>query len=150
PDTTIGLDDHEGEVVILNTWGQWCGPCRAEVDDLQRLQDEFEPQGATVFGINLRDPARQKPVDFILDNNVTYPSIWDPSNAAIAALRGFPTSVVPATLLLDREHRVTAVYLSEITDDQLREPVQDLVDAPVPETASADPSESGAAAGSGG
>lgn len=132
PDEMVGLADHEGEVVILNLWGQWCGPCRAEVDDLQRLQDEFEPQGATVFGINLRDPVREKPVDFVADNDVTYPSIWDPSNAAVAALRGFPTSVVPATLLLDREHRVAAVYLAEITDDQLREPVQELVDAPAP------------------
>lgn len=144
PDEDIGLADHEGEVVVLNLWGQWCGPCRAEVDDLQRLQEEFEPQGATVFGINLRDPVREKPVDFVADNGVTYPSIWDPSNAAVAALRGFPTSVVPATLLLDREHRVAAVYLAEITDDQLREPVQELVDAPAPADVEAATSESDA------
>src|SRR5699024_6668492 len=95
------LQDHSGEVVVLNSCGQWCVPWRAEVDDLQRLQDEIGPRGATVFGINLRDPNRQKPVDFVEDNGVTYPSIWDPSNAAVAALRGFPTSVVPTTLLLD-------------------------------------------------
>ncbi|MDZ4235029.1 MAG: TlpA disulfide reductase family protein, partial [Dietzia sp.] len=75
PDQTIGLADYKGEVVILNTWGQWCAPCRTEVDDLQRLHEEFEPQGATVLGINLRDPNRDKPVDFIRDNGVTYPSI---------------------------------------------------------------------------
>lgn len=128
PDTTLNLQqDHAGEVVVLNTWGQWCGPCRAEVDDLQRIQDEFGPQGATVFGINLRDPNRQKPVDFVEDNGVTYPSIWDPSNAAVAALRGFPTSVVPTTLLLDKQHRVAAVFLVEITDDKLSEPIERLL-----------------------
>ncbi|WP_194861793.1 TlpA disulfide reductase family protein [Dietzia sp. SYD-A1] len=121
PDRTLNVqEDFEGQVVILNLWGQWCGPCRAESDDLQRLQDEFEPQGATVFGINLRDPNRQKPVDFVEDNGITFPSIWDPSNAAVAALRGFPTSVVPATIILDKQHRVAAVYLAEITDDKLR------------------------------
>ena len=114
-------------MVILNLWGQWCGPCRAEVDDLQRLQEEFEPQGATVFGINLRDPNRQKPVDFVEDNNVTFPSIWDPSNAAVAALRGFPTSVVPATIILDKQHRVASVYLAEITDDQLSGKISEIL-----------------------
>lgn len=124
PDRTLTVqDDFAGQVVILNLWGQWCGPCRAESDDLQRLQEEFEPQGATVFGINLRDPNRQKPVDFVRDNGITFPSIWDPSNAAVAALRGFPTSVVPATIILDKQHRVAAVYLAEITDDELRETV---------------------------
>lgn len=132
PDTTLNLQqDHAGEVVVLNTWGQWCGPCRAEVDDLQRIQDEFGPQGATVFGINLRDPNRQKPVDFVEDNGVTYPSIWDPSNAAVGALRGFPTSVVPTTLLLDKQHRVAAVYLVEITDDQLNDTITRLLDEEV-------------------
>lgn len=128
PDRTLNVqEDFAGEVVILNLWGQWCGPCRAESDDLQRLQEEFEPQGATVFGINLRDPNRQKPVDFVADNGITFPSIWDPSNAAVAALRGFPTSVVPATLILDKEHRVAAVYLAEITDDKLRDTVAALI-----------------------
>lgn len=127
PDQTIGLADYKGEVVILNTWGQWCAPCRTEVDDLQRLHEEFEPQGATVLGINLRDPNRDKPVDFIRDNGVTYPSIWDPTNRVVGALRGFPTSIVPATLLLDRQHRVASVYLAEITDYQLRGVVAELV-----------------------
>lgn len=128
PDTTLNLqEDHAGEVVVLNTWGQWCGPCRAEVDDLQRIQDEYGPQGATVFGINLRDPNRQKPVDFVTDNNVTYPSIWDPSNAAVGALRGFPTSVVPTTLILDKQHRVAAVFLVEITDDKLTDTIEKLL-----------------------
>lgn len=129
PDHTINVqEDFEGEVVILNLWGQWCGPCRAESDDLQRLQEEFEPKGATVFGINLRDPNRQKAVDFVEDNGITFPSIWDPSNAAVSALDGFPTSVIPATILLDKKHRVAAVYLAEITDDQLHDTVQGLLD----------------------
>lgn len=128
PDTTLNVqEDFAGKVVILNLWGQWCGPCRAESDDLQRLQEEFEPQGATVFGINLRDPNRQKPVDFVKDNGITYPSIWDPSNAAVAALHGFPTAVVPATIILDKQHRVAAVYLAEITDEKLSDTVTALL-----------------------
>lgn len=124
PEVTVAVADYSGDVVLINLWGQWCGPCRAEIDDLQRLQEKYEARGFTNIGVNLRDPNRQKPVDFIKDNGVTYPSIWDPSQAAVAALHGFPTSVVPSTLILDKQHRVAAVFLAEVTDYQL-EPLID-------------------------
>ncbi|WP_333619770.1 TlpA disulfide reductase family protein [Dietzia sp.] len=130
PDTRVSLDDFAGQVVAVNLWGQWCAPCRSEVDDLERLQEANKAAGFTVLGINLRDPNRQKPVDFIEDNEVTYPSIWDPSQAAVAALHGFPTSVVPSTLVLDREHRVAAVYLAEVSDVKLQPVLDDLLAEP--------------------
>lgn len=127
PDSQVALADFEGDVVVVNLWGQWCAPCRSEVDDLQRLQEANEAQGFTVLGINLRDPNVQKPQDFITDNGVTFPSIWDPSQAAVGALRGFPTSVVPSTLVLDRRHRVAAVYLTEVSDVQLQPTIDALL-----------------------
>ena len=128
PERTIDLQrDFDGEIVVLNLWGQWCGPCRSESDDLQRLYEKYQDRGVTVLGIDLRDPNRNKPVDFVKDNGITYPSIWDPSQAAVAALRGFPTSVVPSTLVLDSEHRVAAVYLAEITDETLSDTVEQLL-----------------------
>lgn len=130
PDLTVAVADYPGEVVLINLWGQWCGPCRAETDDLQRLQEKYQTQGFTNIGVNLRDPNRDKPVDFIKDNGVTYPSIWDPSQAAVAALQGFPTSVVPATLILDKQHRVAAVYLAEVTDTQLEPVIERLLAEP--------------------
>lgn len=130
PEATVAVADFPGEVVLINLWGQWCGPCRAETDDLQRLQEKYQSQGFTNLGINLRDPNRQKPVDFIRDNGVTYPSIWDPSQAAVAALNGFPTSVIPSTIILDKQHRVAAVYLAEITDDQLEPVIERLLAEP--------------------
>lgn len=120
--------DFAGKVVVLNLWGQWCGPCRSESDDLESVQEKYASRGASVVGIDLRDPNRQKPIDFVRDNGITYPSIWDPSQAAVAALRGFPTSVVPSTLVLDRQHRVAAVFLTEITDQKLGQTVEALLD----------------------
>lgn len=130
PEVSVAVADFPGQVVLINLWGQWCGPCRAEIDDLQRLQEKYQSQGFTNLGVNLRDPNRQKPVDFIKDNGVTYPSIWDPSQAAVAALQGFPTSVVPATLILDKQHRVAAVYLAEVTDTQLEPVIERLLAEP--------------------
>ena len=131
PEMTVAVGDYPGDVVLINLWGQWCGPCRAEIDDLQRLQDKYESRGFTNVGVNWRDPNRDKPVDFVKDNGVTYPSIWDPSQAAVAALDGFPTSVVPATLILDKQHRVAAVFLAEITDYQLEPLIERLLAEPV-------------------
>ena len=57
---TIALSDFEGEIVVLNAWGQWCAPCRAEVDDLEQVHEHLQEQNSgTVLGINVRDPNPQ-------------------------------------------------------------------------------------------
>lgn len=124
---TISLDDYEGEIVVLNSWGQWCAPCRAEVDDLQRIQDDLEERElGTVLGINVRDYNPQIARDFKKDNGVTYPSIYDPPFKTAAALGGVPTSVVPTTIVLDQQHRPAAVFLRGITDKDILDVVDDL------------------------
>ena len=122
---TISLDDYAGEVVVLNSWGQWCAPCRSEADDLQVIQEELEPLGGTVLGINVRDYNQTIAQDFITDNGVTYPSIYDPPFRTAAALGGVPTSVIPTTIVLDTEHRPAAVFLREVTS-------QDILDVALP------------------
>lgn len=115
----INLSDFDGEVVVLNAWGQWCAPCRAEVDDLQIAQETLEPLGGTVLGINVRDYNQTIAQDFIFDNGVTYPSIYDPPFRTAASLGGVPTSVVPTTIILDRQHRPAAVFLREVDADDI-------------------------------
>ncbi|MDO5512167.1 TlpA disulfide reductase family protein [Corynebacterium sp.] len=115
----ISLSDYAGEVVILNAWGQWCAPCRSEADDLQRVQEAIEPHGGTVLGINVKDYARTIAQDFVTDNGLTYPSIYDPPFRSAVHLGGVPSSVIPTTIILDREHRPAAVFLKEVTDQEL-------------------------------
>lgn len=122
---TINLDDFAGQVVVLNAWGQWCAPCRAEVDDLQNAQQALEPLGGTVLGINVRDYNQTIAQDFITDNGVTYPSIYDPPFRTAAALGGVPTSVIPTTIILDRQHRPAAVFLREVNE-------RDILDVALP------------------
>lgn len=124
----LSLSDFEGEVVILNAWGQWCAPCRSEADDLQRVQEEIEPLGATVLGINVRDYNRTIAQDFVLDNGLTYPSLYDPPFRTAASLGGVPTSVIPTTIILDRQHRPAAVFLKEITDQELLDVALSLIE----------------------
>ncbi|MBF6508007.1 TlpA disulfide reductase family protein [Saccharopolyspora hirsuta] len=114
----LGLDNFKGQVVVLNIWGSWCGPCRAEADDLQAVQDKAGPKGVQVLGVNVRD-SRSAALDFHRDRGLTYPSIYDPSGRSLLALRQFPRSTVPATIILDRQHRVAAVFLTAMLESEL-------------------------------
>ncbi|MDQ3150304.1 MAG: TlpA family protein disulfide reductase [Actinomycetota bacterium] len=114
PDRTIKLSDYRGEVVVLNVWGSWCGPCRSEANDLQEIADS----GVQVLGIDVRD-SRSAAADFVRNYGLDYPSIYDPPGRSLFALRNVPRSVVPLTVVLDRQHRVAAVYLREILASDL-------------------------------
>ena len=125
PGKEISLSDFEGQIVVLNAWGQWCAPCRAEVDDLEEVQQHLADTGdggtptGTVLGINVRDYQPEIARDFVTDNGVTYPSIYDPPFRTAGALGGIPTSVIPTTVILDKQHRPAAVFLREISADDI-------------------------------
>ena len=124
-DKTISLEDYDGEIVVLNSWGQWCAPCRSEADDLQEVHYDLQKrQIGTVLGINVRDYNPQVSNDFLEDNGLEYPSIYDPPFKTAAALGGVPTSVVPTTIVLDKQHRPATVFLRSITAKD----VMDVVD----------------------
>ncbi|MDV7240450.1 MULTISPECIES: TlpA disulfide reductase family protein [Rhodococcus] len=122
---TTSLDDYEGQVVVLNVWGQWCGPCRGEANDLEQVYEATKDQGVAFLGINVRDNQQDKAQDFVINNNVSYPSIYDPAMRTMIALgANYPTSVIPTTVVLDREHRVAAVFLKELLADDLQPVVE--------------------------
>jgi hypothetical protein len=75
----------------------------------------------------VRDNNRDAAVDFIVDRKVTFPSIYDPSMRTMIAFGGrYPTTVIPSTVVLDRQHRVAAVFLRELLAQDLQPVVQKL------------------------
>jgi thiol-disulfide isomerase/thioredoxin len=125
---TAGVDDHAGKVVIVNIWGSWCGPCREEMPGLQFVQEQT---GAAVLGIDVRDE-RQAASDFVRDRGVTFDSIYDPPGRVLARLSGYPRNTVPSTLVLDKQHRVAAVFLTAVRVPELMPLVQRLQAEPAP------------------
>ncbi len=117
---TISLDDFAGKVVAVNIWGQWCGPCRSEMLQLQKVYDQTRDEGVVVLGINVRDNDIEAPRDFVTDRGITFPSLYDPAMRTMIAFGGrYPTTVIPSTVVLDRDHRVAAVFLRELLADDL-------------------------------
>jgi thiol-disulfide isomerase/thioredoxin len=128
PAKTVSLDDFAGKVVVINVWGQWCGPCRSEVPELQKVYDATRAQGVAFLGIDVRDNNRDAAVDFVVDRKVSFPSIYDPSMRTMLAFGGkYPTTVIPSTVVLDRQHRVAAVFLRELLAEDLQPVVERLV-----------------------
>ncbi len=133
PTKTLSLDDFAGKVVVLNVWGQWCGPCRTEMPELQRVYDATRASGVAFLGINVRDKNRDAPTDFVADRHITFPSIYDPAMRTMIAFGGrYPTTVIPSTIVLDREHRVAAVFLRELLASDLQPVVSGLAAEPGP------------------
>jgi len=133
PSKTLSLDDFAGKVVVVNVWGQWCGPCRTEIGQLQQVYDQTRHLGVAFLGINVRDNNRDAAVDFVKDRNITFPSIYDPAMRTMIAFGGkYPTTVIPSTVVLDREHRVAAVFLRELLAEDLRALIERLAAEPAP------------------
>ena len=127
PAKTVSVDDFAGKVVVINVWGQWCGPCRSEINELQRVYEATRNGGVQFLGIDVRDNNRDAAVDFVTDRKVTFPSIYDPAMRTMIAFGGrYPTTVIPSTVVLDRDHRVAAVFLRELLSQDLLPIVQRL------------------------
>jgi peroxiredoxin len=89
------------------------------------VYDATRADGVTLLGIDVRDNNREAAQDFVKDRKVTFPSIYDPAMRTMIAFGGkYPTSVIPSTLVLDRQHRVAAVFLRELLAADLQPVVQ--------------------------
>ena len=103
------------------------GPCRAEITQLQKVYDATRNEGVAFLGINVRDNDIDAPRDFVSDRGITFDSIYDPAMRTMIAFGGkYPTTVIPSTVVLDRQHRVAAVFLRELIASDLLPVVQRL------------------------
>ncbi|HEU4567397.1 MAG TPA: TlpA disulfide reductase family protein [Marmoricola sp.] len=115
----LSLAADRGKVVVVNVWGSWCPPCRAEADDLAAAARALQPKGVVFLGINSRDPSAAQARAFVRRYDVPYPSIYDPSGKNLLAFHGTlgPTSI-PSTVVIDPQGRVAASILGEVTSKQ--------------------------------
>lgn len=110
----IDLTDHRGEVVVVNVWGSWCTPCRAEMPMLVEAHDELDPDDTEFVGINIRETSRDNAAAFEREYDVPYPSIYDPGSETLLRFGRLAPSQPPSTMVLDRDGRVAALISGAI------------------------------------
>ncbi len=102
----IKLSELRGQVVMINFWASWCGPCRQEMPILNQLYQRYEPMGFTLLGVNVEEDSaaankvlREIPVDF--------PVLYDNKNQVSET---YQVRAMPSTILIDRDGKVRYLH----------------------------------------
>lgn len=123
PGKTVRLSDYAGKPVVINIWGAWCGPCRTEAPEMQKI---FEA-GTQVLGLDVKETSPDHPRDFMNVRKLTYPSIYDASGRSfINVFKGLSPNAVPSTFVVDKNHKVAAVFLLPVLSSDLQPVLDDL------------------------
>jgi thiol-disulfide isomerase/thioredoxin len=100
--SAVQLSKLRGQVVMINFWATWCGPCRTEFPLLEQLYKKYKPVGFTLLGVNVED-ASADPGAWLKTTPVTFPVLFDRKNE-VSVLYG--VSAMPTTVLVDRKGNV--------------------------------------------
>lgn len=107
---TWRLREHRGQVVLINLWATWCGPCREETPGLVKLYREDGPKGLRVVGLSLDTGGREKVQEFVERFHVPYPIVFPESMSQL----GDTVEGVPTTILVDRNGRVAKTFVGAV------------------------------------
>ncbi|MFI0940179.1 TlpA family protein disulfide reductase [Streptomyces sp. NPDC021020] len=123
------LAAYKGKVVVINIWGSWCAPCRAEAPHMASVSQADVSKGVQFLGINTRDLDMSPAQQFVKHYKIPYPSLYDPAGNLILK---FPKGNVnpaslPATLVVDRHGKIAARVLGALTEDGLNEMIDKIV-----------------------
>jgi len=115
----LSLAQYRGETIVVNFWGSWCAPCRAEAPALGQLARQLAARGVRFVGIDIRDEADSAQA-FMQQFNVGYPSLSDPNDEiALDFHSTVPPADIPTTLVIDQSGRIADRIFGASTYRQL-------------------------------
>jgi len=118
----VDVADYKGKVVVLNVWGSWCPPCRAEATNFETVYKDVKDQGVQFVGINTRDAKVSLARAFEKEFDVSYPSLYDPTGKLMLRFEKgtLNPQAIPSTLIIDREGKIAARTLQALSEEKLR------------------------------
>lgn len=127
---TLRLSDLQGQVVVMNFWASWCGPCVTEMPAFERVYNEYRVRGVTFLGIDSQD--RELAARAFADRiGVTYPLATDETGRFAVEFDVIEANGVlplPSTVFLDRNGRPVGKFAGAINESILRGLIEELLD----------------------
>ncbi|MFG2555295.1 TlpA family protein disulfide reductase [Streptomyces sp. NPDC048581] len=113
---------YKGKILVINVWGSWCPPCRAEAKNFQTVYEDLKGQGVEFVGINTRDTSTTPAKAFEKEFGVTYPSLYDPTGKQMLRFKKgtLNPQAIPSTLIIDRKGGIAARTLQPLSEETLR------------------------------
>ena len=116
---TFHLADSKGEIVILDFWATWCGPCLQAMPQVEAVAKEFEAQGVQLVAVNLQEEPKQ--ITSMLERHKMHPAVALDRDGVVA--EKYAANAIPQTVIIDREGKVARLFVGggPHLGDQLRE-----------------------------
>jgi peroxiredoxin len=102
----FNLTEQRGNIILINFWASWCGPCRKEMPVLQDLQEKYQDLGVQVWGINV-EQENQAGKDFLVNLELSFSIFFDETNKLSET---YDVQAMPTTVLVDRDGIVRFVF----------------------------------------
>ena len=102
----VSLAQYKGQVVMLNFWASWCGPCRQEMPLLENIYKKYNKMGFTLIGVNV-EPDSKAAEGFLQATPVSFPVIYDKDSTVSKA---YDVSGMPSTVIIDRKGNIRVLH----------------------------------------
>ncbi|RZV38423.1 MAG: TlpA family protein disulfide reductase [Chromatiales bacterium] len=102
----LRLSEFRGDVVMINFWATWCGPCRQEMPLLDELYSRYQRVGFSLLGVNIDDDSRRA-MDMIEELGVNFPVLFD-ARKEVSKL--YDVEAMPVTVIVDRTGTVRYIH----------------------------------------
>jgi peroxiredoxin len=121
----LRLQEQRGRVVMVNFWATWCGPCRQEMPQLNRLYEKYHAAGFVLLGVNVDDDT-SKAAEVAGKLGVTFPVLLD-TDKTVSKL--YDLSTMPSTVIIDRDGKVRYVHRGYLTgyEDNYEKQIRELL-----------------------
>ena len=120
------LSDHRGEVVAINFWASWCGPCRLEAAHLEAAHQDLHREGFALVGVDLWDESAEA-LNFIAEFALTYANAPDPTGETAIE---YGVAGIPETFFVDRKGVLLKHWIGPLTAERLETLARPLLDEP--------------------
>jgi len=110
----IRLSEQRGNIVLVNFWASWCGPCRDELPEMEALYQEYQDLGFEILAVNVDDEANKADV-LLNDIEVSFPVLYD-TLGDVSKL--YDVNAMPTTVMIDRDGNQRLVHMGYRAGDE--------------------------------